>query len=240
MSTDVPNSLNERLLAYLDVGVSPVTAEEVISACASSASDAKARGRYRRSPRMKSYAFGAAAMAAAICVLVVVLVVGLPSSSKPTVVAPARPSFVPASWQRVTFGGLTMYAPGSWPVIPEQSWGDCGITLQPLVKDDAVELNTGTNAETFQCPSIVTNAHPQPINGFLVDPGPYGPLDDANGFGPCMNVNSLSACPATTEDNAVLLLAVHVPGIARPVAVEIDVVLTSVEFEGGPPLRVLL
>ncbi|MGO9343598.1 MAG: hypothetical protein ACLP6E_13940 [Acidimicrobiales bacterium] len=202
----------------LVTGVEPVTAAEVIAAHKSSPSNSSAR--YRRPRRMRSYAMGAAAMAAAICVLVAVLVYGV-SSSKQTVITPTRPAGVPASWQKVTFGGLTMYAPGNWGVGSERSWGDCGLTFQPLFKDNSVELDTGAYAVVYHCPSIpATNSLP-PVSGLLVDPGTYGPLSNVSGFAKRLHINGLLIDPASTSYGGILVLAVTIPGVTRPVAVEI-------------------
>ena len=62
-----------------------------------------------------------------VVVLVVGLVVGvrLASNSKSVV----RPASVPASWQKVTFGGLTMYVPGNLPVESRTIWNTCNPLL---------------------------------------------------------------------------------------------------------------
>jgi hypothetical protein len=202
----------------LVTGVKPVTAAEVIAAHQSTPADSAIR--YRHPRRMRFYAMGAIAMAAAICILVVLLVYGV-SSPKPTVITPTRPAGVPASWQRVTFGGLTMYAPGNWPVGTEQSWGACGLNSQPLFKDSSVELDTGAIAVVFHCPSLPPTYSVPPVNGLLVDPGPYGPLPDVSGFTKRLQINGLWIDPASTSYGGMLVLAVHIPGVTRAVAVEI-------------------
>jgi hypothetical protein len=215
----------------LIAGVEPVTAAEVIAAHESLTSGTVGVARYRRPRHMRSYAIGAGAMAAAICVLVVVLVVGV-SSSKPTVVTPRRPLGVPASWQKVTFGGLTMYAPGNWPATSEQAWGDCSAAGQPLFKDSSVVLDAGSTTVTFHCPNSASKSSIPPAYGLIIDPGKYGPLKDVvpidpgfdpgfTGFNKCLKINRLSVCPTSFNFGGILVVAVHIPGITRPVAVEI-------------------
>ena len=211
---------------------SPVTAAEVIAAHHSS----PANSWFRRPRRMRSYAIGAMAMATAICVLVVVMLVGV-SSSNPT----GRPAGVPASWQKVTFGGLTMYAPGNWPVGSEHSWGDCGPSMQPFFKVNAVELDTGADPVLYHCRSN----HPNGVsgNGLLVDPGPFGPLPDvglpdAPGIGgKPLHVNGLTI---EVAGGPIVVVAVHIPGVARAVAVEIGggswkTILYSIRASGSNP-----
>jgi hypothetical protein len=74
--------LAEQIRGFIDTGITPVTAQEVVEAHRSSPSPAMGRDRFRRPRRMNTYAIAAVAMATAICVLVVVLVFGLASSSK--------------------------------------------------------------------------------------------------------------------------------------------------------------
>ena len=168
---------------------------------------------------MNTYALGAAAMATAIGVLVVVLVFGVSSPSKPTVVTPARPTFVPASWQKVTFGGLTMYAPGNWSTIHSKYAFSCGI--QYSMSSSRVTLDGGVQPPPFMgCPDITAAPIP-PLFGLVVDPGQYGPFYQHERFTRCLHINDLSVCPTSTNFGGILVLAVHIPGHAQPVAVEI-------------------
>ncbi len=212
------------LRAALSRPRSPVTAAEVIAAHESSPTNS----RYRRPRRMRPYAIGAIAMATAICVLVGVLVFDVSQLTA------GRPAGVPASWQKVTFGGLTMYAPGNLPVRSEQSWGDCGLDMQPFFKNDAVELDTGASHVLYHCPRTLSPVSNTPFKGLLIDPGPYGPLPDAKlpnapglGLKP-LHVNGLTIERGASSPNVVW--AVYIPGVARPVAVE---------FEGIPYYTIL-
>ena len=204
-------------------GVTPVTAQEVIAARQSSLDPATPRPRDRRPRRVNAYAIGAAGMATAICILVVVLILGfgLASTSKPSVISPGPTTAIPAPWQKVTFGGLTMYAPGSWPTFRTQAWGGCGLTSQPLFKDNAVELDTGVSAIVYHCPSLSPNKSVPPVSGLLIDPGPNGPLPEVSRFAKRLQINGLGVDPASTVEGGMLVLAVSIPGRAQPVAVEI-------------------
>ena len=212
--------LAEQIRGFIDSGATPVTAQEVVEAHRWPVSPEHARPRYRRPRRMNTYAIGAAAMATAICVLVVVLVFGvdIASSPKTTVVTPACPAFVPASWQRVTFGGLTMYAPGNWTVESRTIWSTCNPLLSNF-SPNGIVLDGGTDTEPpTGCPVVLPLPRP---SGVLIDPGPNGPLEAP--YGSCLHINGLTACPveATDQSKLVINLAVHIAGRARPVAVEI-------------------
>jgi hypothetical protein len=147
------------------------------------------------------------------------------SSSRSTVVTSVRPVSVPASWQKVSFGGLTMYAPGNWPTVTEQGWGDCGRAGQPLFRVWSVVLDTGVEGLTYGCPDLTSKSSIPAVFGLVVDPGPYGPLNgvvgfDVVGFDKCLHINGLSVCQ-TSFLGGILVVAVHIPGRTRRVAVEI-------------------
>ena len=131
---------------------------------------------------------------------------------------PAPP--VPTSWHRVTFGGLSIAVPSSWPVRRTD-----GVGCEPFVPV-AVTLDAGTSVVGGNC----LNDNGQYIvmsstDGLVVDPGPYGPLADDNSFVACRTIGSLSVCPANSYLGDayydVLVLAVHVRGRTQPVAVDI-------------------
>ncbi len=84
----------------------------------------------------------------------------------------------------------------------------------------SVLLDTGVQSVPYNCPEMRIGAKSSigPIYGLVIDPGQYGPL--YNGFGnPCLRINGLYACEATY--GGILLVGVHLPGVTRPVAVEI-------------------
>jgi len=139
-------------------------------------------------------------------------------SSKSTVTPSSRPAGVPATWQKLTFGGLSLYAPGDWPVSRQDSWGACGGPDQPM-QASTVVLDTGAQGENVDCPLISSST--KPAYGLLVDPGPNGILSMFSGFGKCQRINNLSVCHSSATFPSFRLFAVHIPGVARPVAIEI-------------------
>jgi hypothetical protein len=191
-------------------GVEPVTAGEVIAEW----SGELPHGRTRR---LRSYAFGAIGMALAIGVLVVLLVSGV-FSSRSAVTPSSGPAGVPASWQKLAFGGLSFYAPGNWPVSRQNIWGACGGPDQPM-QPSTVVLDSGAQGENVDCPLTLSSA--KPAYGLLVDPGPYGILAMTSGFEKCLPINGLSVCPSSTTYPSFRVFAAHIPGIVRPVAVEV-------------------
>jgi hypothetical protein len=211
--------LDEQIREFIDSGATPVTAQEVVEAHRLSRSPARGSGRYRRPSRTNTYAVGAVAMAVAICVLIVVVVLGFGSSpaSKPKSVTPAHPASVPASWQKVTFGGLTMDAPGNWPVRSGTAWNPCDLGW---FYPNGIVLNTGASvAPPIGCPALLPPAH---LSGLFIDPGPNGPLEEAN-YAQCSHTGGLAVCPTIPQPagGALLNLLVHIPGRAQPVEVEI-------------------
>jgi hypothetical protein len=189
-----------------------------------------------------------------VVVLLAALVVGVrvESTSKPTAVTPAS---APASWKKVTFGGLTMYAPGNWPMTSQTAWADCSTASQPLFKADSVMLDAGLRpAAAYYCPEITATSRIPPVYGLVIDPGQFGPLGNAvgiepavSGFGKCLQIRNLSACPTSTNYGGILVLAVHIPGRTQPVAVEIGLagggvvahtILYSMRASGASPVTI--
>jgi len=77
-------------------------------------------------------------------------------------------------------------------------------------------------------------------NGVVIDPGQYGPLQGSPDFGRCLSIHGLSVCPTVRSHYGVLVLAVHIPGMAHPVAVEIGlagngVVARTILYSLGAP-----
>jgi hypothetical protein len=113
-----------------------------------------------------------------------------------------------------------MFVPGNWTTVTEDNWGGCSILGQELMAS-SVLLDTGEQDLSPSCAATRSQGVFAPTSGLAVDPGKYGPLSDVNGFDACMHINGLSVCPTSQNFGGILVLAVHVPGLARPVAVEI-------------------
>jgi len=131
---------------------------------------------------------------------------------------------IPHSWRRVSYGGLSIAVPDSWPRGFDDLWYECdenvlSFGMPGVVLDDgsaaALGVSCSSQAPIFGAPS----------SGLMIDPGPsrFG-LDRAT-VGSCQLINGLSVCPATSDPFGVLVLAVHVPGKIRPV--EVDIGLTG-------------
>ncbi len=128
---------------------------------------------------------------------------------------------IPASWQRVGFGGMSIAIPGNWTEGRTRSWGGCGLLDLSLTSPPAAVLTTGTSVIRLPCPLVLALPVAPPVDGLVIDPGPYGPLQSESTFGPCLHIDNLTACPTTTDVYGVLVLAVHIPGKSTPVDVEI-------------------
>jgi hypothetical protein len=149
----------------------------------------------------------------------------LTHSPRAVALAPGPIPPAPRSWHRLAFGGVSMAVPRSWPVERSGGWDECVAQLQGLPGPHGqVQLTQGaTSIVPGGCLSQVNVApagRSSSAEGLVVDPGPYGPLPAA-GFGRCLAIRTLRVCPASSARFDVLLLAVHVPGVHRPVAVEI-------------------
>lgn len=148
----------------------------------------------------------------------------LTHSPRSVALAPGPTPLVPATWHRVTFGGLSVAVPKDW---PEQkttllALGYCGAYTSLDVAPPAVELESGDQFSAFHCAAERANvAVSRSVDGLFVDPGPYSALRGVDGFGPCIHLNDLTACPTTDDLYGVLVLAVHIPGRGQPVAVQI-------------------
>ena len=216
--------LETQLKAALSRPRSVVTADEVFSRVARSqraAANEPVRHRFTRSKVWRSRRV-ALAWLGLVVVLVAGFVIGVRvESSSPRLITPTRPAPVPRSWKQVNFGGLGMYVPGSWPVVSERVWGDCATAGQPLFRASSVVLDTGTEFLAYHCPAITSKSSIPPEYGLVVDPGPYGPISGSTEFDKCQRINDLSVCPTSTDYGGLLIVAAHLPGVARPVAVEI-------------------
>ncbi len=148
----------------------------------------------------------------------------LTHSPREVTLATSKPPAVPSSWHRVDFAGLSIAVPIDWPEQQVSSWGTgCAPTNLSLLAPPAVVLNRGTSEPLVSCPAIteLEMASATPTDGLVIDPGPYGPLQGQPGFGTCLHINDLTACPTTTDLYGILVLALHIPGRTQPVAVEI-------------------
>jgi hypothetical protein len=143
-------------------------------------------------------------------------------------VAPGPAPSIPKSWTRISFGGLNVEVPSTWPVNHNTRWPVSCTYNQVLMSRAAVTLDTGAQEVVFHCGPIVNAPQvlPSPHNGLLIDPGNYGPLEDPTlSFGSCLKINGLTACIDESDPYGILGLEVHIPG--KPTPVEVDIGLTG-------------
>ena len=145
----------------------------------------------------------------------------LTHSPRSVALGPGPAPSIPSSWHRVSFGDLSIAVPSAWPELHSSSWGSCVPSNLSLFSPIAVELNTGTSASAIVCPYESELEVLAATNGLVIDPGHYGPLENAPTYGHCLHINGLTACPTITDLYGVLVLAVHLPNRTQPVAVEI-------------------
>ena len=141
-------------------------------------------------------------------------------SPRAVVLAKGAAPPIPASWHRVAFGHLSAAVPEGWPVINEQVGGGGCLSPNLSFGRPAVFFNTGTIPDSSSCvgsPFIVVQS---PMDGFMVDPGRYGPIaSEAIRGEPCIEVNHLPVCPISADRYGVLVASVHLPDEATAVAV---------------------
>jgi hypothetical protein len=135
---------------------------------------------------------------------------------------------VQSDWQTMTFEGLAVAAPSSWPVTRTsdnhgigQPCSTPGVTLWL----PGVVLSTDVKPYIYLCPAPVRPPGPQaPQEGIQVDAGSHT-LSQWNlhiVFSKhCLSLHSLTACPATSLPYSILVLKVTVPGRSQPVYVSI-------------------
>jgi hypothetical protein len=127
-----------------------------------------------------------------------------------TVLARGRVPRTPRSWQRLTFGGLSVGAPAHWPVQHVSDWEvPCGAEppweMQPLIgvgSQPSVTLDAGADTSLEpKCPAATTGYLPAqpPTDGLIVDPGPVGPLASITSYEPCLSIAGLRVCPAQND-----------------------------------------
>jgi hypothetical protein len=147
----------------------------------------------------------------------------LTDSPRAVVLAPGRPSPVPVGWHRVTFGGISAAVPASWSVQTTSNWSTGCAPFHGVMTETEVTFNRGATDIEPSCPAEFPGGQTveAPGDGLLIDPGTYGPLDPDTTFGSCLAVHGLRVCPSTSDDDGILVAAVHLGRTGPPVAVEI-------------------
>jgi hypothetical protein len=149
----------------------------------------------------------------------------LTRSPRAVALAGGRAPRVPRSWHRVTFGGLSVAVPVTWPVqhatdeatscerqAPWELGGVTGAGGRPVVI-----LYAGQSLIPPLCPvadpAEVDQLVEAATDGLVIDPGPIGPLSGATSYGPCISVAGLRICSANEPGQyGELVLRVHTKG----------------------------
>jgi len=135
---------------------------------------------------------------------------------------------VPAGWHLVSFGGISVVAPATWPVLTTSNWSTgCGLDI--VINNTDVTFDRGTTSIVPSCPAQSLGGQPtqMPQDGLVIDPGAYGPLSSDTTFGRCQKIHGLRVCPTMSDDYGILVAAVHIGGKAPPVAIEIGLAGTG-------------
>jgi hypothetical protein len=141
-------------------------------------------------------------------------------SPRSYVVAPGLAPSVPTSWKRVNFGGVSAAVPGSWPSTTDSDWTEgCESPYNGGLTYEQVMMSTGLVPVGRSCVSVDGVA--APFDGLLIDTGEYGPLYQTSGFDKCFRINDLSECPVSADLYGTLVLAVHLPGDTKTIAISI-------------------
>lgn len=135
---------------------------------------------------------------------------------------------VPAGWHLVSFGGIWVSVPAQWPVQELSNW-TTGCGFEFVMKETGVTFDRGSTSIVPSCPNQSFGGQPTqvPKDGLLIDPGMYGPIFPDTAFGTCLNIHELSVCPSVSDPYGILVAAVHLPGRAQPVAVEVGLADTG-------------
>ena len=135
---------------------------------------------------------------------------------------------VPSSWRSVTFGGIRLSIPASWPVQKESLFFlTCfsGPAEGYSLAHTSVVLDTDVAVDVHGCFAAPNSAPPvrSPSNGLRIDTGPAFLSVQTFRFasGRCLDLHGLTACPATSPEYSILVLRVTVPGRSKPVFVSI-------------------
>jgi len=143
------------------------------------------------------------------------------SAPRAIALAPGSPPAVPGSWHRVSFGGLSAAVPRTWGIDRRRDFPFGCVPVDVNLGQTKVILSAGTSASVLACPAESAVAVPTPTDGFVIDPGPFGPIPADASFGSCWEMHRLRLCPTTADGDSVLVLSVHRPGHGPPTAVEI-------------------
>ncbi len=127
---------------------------------------------------------------------------------------------VPSSWRYVSFAGLRFSVPANWPINQTQVTPGLGaICRQQGVAFAGTTVTLSTDRHPLLavfCPRMSPTPQ-QPENGVQVDSGlRTEPTVTLSFSAHCLDLNGLTACPATSPAYSILVLGVTVPGRKKP------------------------
>lgn len=126
---------------------------------------------------------------------------------------------IPSSWRRVSFEGISVAVPASWPI---KNWSDVICSYRPLFFESSVYLGCENGLWTG-----IESSRQGPLKELQAKNGlELGPLDESDvanakrtEVGPCKTVSGLSVCPQF--GTGTLPLVVQLPGRKTAVGVVI-------------------
>jgi len=127
---------------------------------------------------------------------------------------------VPKSWHRLSFGGLSAAVPKTWTIDRQSGFPFGCLPIELTLGETGVILSAGTRGSVISCAAASYLPVPTPVDGLIIDPGPFGPIPAGASFGSCIPIHRLRACPTTVDRDGVLVLSVQLPG-GRATTVEI-------------------
>jgi len=129
----------------------------------------------------------------------------------------------PGTWHRVTFGGVSMSVPSTWPVERSEGADACEpwAALPPNLARRVHPYRGSSTLVPCQFTNVVSVRALSPVDGVVIDPGAAGPFPSASSDTSCPTVNKIAVCRAMSQPLDVLILGVPVPGQSHPVVVEL-------------------
>jgi hypothetical protein len=150
----------------------------------------------------------------------------LTRSPRAVVLTPGPSSAFSSSWRSVSFTGLRFSVPASWSI--ERTRVTPGLGTICLSEPGVAFVSTTVTLSTDKRPlvppgcNLVPPRPQEPKNGIQVDAGlRTEPVVTLSFSANCLDLNGLTACPATSPDYSILVLRVTVPGRSKPVFVSI-------------------
>lgn len=132
---------------------------------------------------------------------------------------------LPSGWRYVTFAGLRVALPATWPVSRTDIYGsDCSpLQWVEFFPPAGAVLDTDTHLLLPPCPLEPPGQPPKwPAEGIRIDERATWPSEPPSAFSKhCLRIHGLRVCPATTPAFSILVLRVTIPGRAHPVYVSI-------------------